>query len=65
MTTETRCLLEAFDRLSGEERCKVAFEILKRVGDLAHPPLDEEDLATLADRTFLEYAGQKAAEAPA
>ena len=65
MTTESRCLLEAFDRLSGEERCKVAFEILSRVGDLAHPPLTDEDLARIAAETYPERDAHAATEVPA
>lgn len=59
MTTSVKALLEAYERLSDPERADFASEILRRTssGDLGG-----EDLAQVADDTFLRLDAREAAD---
>lgn len=61
MSTAAEYVLEAFEKLSPEERREVASVILRHVGELEFPPLDDEAMAQLADETFQEYDAREAA----
>lgn len=60
MTTAAQYVLEAFERLSLEERCEVASVILRSVGELEYPPLGDDALAQLADETIQTYDASEA-----
>lgn len=63
MTTATRHLLDAFNLLSAEEQQAVACEILRRMQDVALPPLSDEDLVWSAEALFLELDRREATDA--
>ena len=50
-----RDLLEAFDGLTECDRREFVVEILRRVGELEWPPLDEETINRIADESFRAY----------
>jgi hypothetical protein len=63
MSAAVQVLLEAFDRLSEDERRDALIEILKRAGQIDYPPLSDEALAQIADESFQEYDAHEAANA--
>jgi len=56
-------VLSAFDRLSAEEQCEAACEILRRTRELDFPPLDDETIDRIADESFVLYDAREAANA--
>ncbi len=55
MSSAVQALIDAYDRLTSEERREAVCEILRRekIGD--YPPLDDETIDRIADEAFLEY----------
>jgi hypothetical protein len=62
MTTATQHLLDSFDLLSAAEQQAVACEILRRIRDVAFPPLSDEELILNAEALFLELDRQEATD---
>ena len=58
-----RDLLDAFDRLTDDDRRDFFSEIMRRTKDLEWPPLDDETINQIADESFLEYDIREAADA--
>jgi hypothetical protein len=63
MTTATQHLLDSFDLLSAAEKQLVIYELLRRVQDVALPPLADEDLVANAEALFLELDRREATDA--
>jgi hypothetical protein len=61
MSTNTREVLSAFEKLSAAEKHEVTVEILRRSAQ--DPDLPEPALAQLADELFLRYDAEEAARA--
>ena len=62
MSAAVQQLLDAFARLSEEERHVALIEILKRADQLEYPPLDDETIDRIADEAFVEYDLREAAD---
>lgn len=60
MSASVRSILEAFQRLTPEEQQEAAREILRGVMPMDSPPLDDEDLARIADESFQDYDRREA-----
>jgi hypothetical protein len=63
MTRASQHLLEAFDLLSAAEKQAVTCEILRRMRDVAFPPLADEEMVLSAEALFLELDYREATDA--
>jgi len=63
MSAAIRGVRSAFDRLSPEEQCEAACEILRRTRELDLPSLDDETVDRIADESFVLYDAREAADA--
>ena len=63
MTTTTRELLAAIDRLPESEKNVIAAEILRRTADQELTSLDDEEMTLAADALFLELDSREEADA--
>jgi hypothetical protein len=63
MSDPVRELLLAFDHLTASDQRTFVSAILRRVGDMGWPSLEDEDLARIADENFLEYDAREAEQA--
>ena len=61
MTSGAKTVLEAFDRLSVEERREVARELLRRSGLDPHEAPTDDELVQVADEAFLELERHESA----
>lgn len=62
MSAAVQQLLNAFERLSEDERRDALIELLMRADQLEYPPLDNETIDRIADEAFLEYELREAAD---
>ena len=54
MTTEVQAILDSFERLAEPAKRELASEILRRTLVFDDAPLSDDELAAIADETFLE-----------
>lgn len=60
MSASIEHVLEAFRQLTPDEQREAASLILRGVANADYPPLDDEALARIADRSFREYDAREA-----
>jgi hypothetical protein len=63
MIIASRYLLDAFDLLSAAEKQVVTCEILRRMRDVAFPPLADAEMVVSAEALFLELDSREATDA--
>ncbi len=61
MSSAVEAIIDAFDRLTVEERREAIDEILRRA-QLADHSLDDETIDRIADGSFLEYDAREAVD---
>jgi hypothetical protein len=61
MSTGIHDVLHSFDNLPDGEKRVAAAEILRRMADWDYPPIEDEDLARLANELFVELDREESA----
>jgi hypothetical protein len=62
MSTDSQHFLSSFDALPPGEQREVVAALLHKASQWDNPPLSDDDLARLADDTFLELDRREAAD---
>ena len=62
MSTDSQGVIDSFNALPPIEKREVMAELLRQVAQWDSPPLTDEELARLADETFLELDRREAAD---
>jgi hypothetical protein len=62
MSSAVQAIIDAFDRLSSQERHEAVDEILRRAKNTDYPPVDDETINRIAEETFLEYDAGEAVD---
>jgi hypothetical protein len=62
MSAAVQALIDAYDRLTSEERRQAVCEILRRETPADYPPLDDETIDRIADESFLEYDARESVD---
>lgn len=62
MSTDSQNVIASFEALPAVQQREVIAELLRKVADWDSPPLTDDDLARLADETFLELDHREAAD---
>ncbi len=55
MSSAVQAIIDAYDRLTSEERREAVCEILRREKLADYAPLDDETIDRIAEDSFLEY----------
>jgi hypothetical protein len=62
MSTDSRHVIAQFEALPLTERREVMAELLRQAAQWDSPPLTDDELARVADETFLELDRREAAD---
>jgi hypothetical protein len=62
MSTDSQNVINSFDALPPLQQREVVVELLRKAAQWDSPALSDEDLARLADETFLELDRREAAD---